>query len=236
MVCQLAENALPPWVPAHHLTRRRTFGNYHHKTPVSERHTPDDLQSEVINIYPHDADIVDFDGFGSAGDPPFASPALSNDKCDECKRLDIPQDHSPVPTSPSETDGDTLIPPKVNPHHLHAALSWPFIQTTPQFASSQQSLPHSASDSILGRSDDEKLKTPTHRRICYYLIATVVVGVAASLGIALWWGLSRGDVSAGFTMGSYVVALVALVVAVFGAVHWPRCRCWSRKSEMGLLG
>ncbi|KAI0454470.1 hypothetical protein F5B21DRAFT_238354 [Xylaria acuta] len=67
---------------------------------------------------------------------------------------------------------------------------------------------------------------PAGKRICYYLIATVAFGVLASFGLALWWAQSQGDVSAGFTIGGYVIAVDALVVAVVGVVHRSGCRCW----------
>ncbi|KAI1745543.1 hypothetical protein F4680DRAFT_402522 [Xylaria scruposa] len=67
---------------------------------------------------------------------------------------------------------------------------------------------------------------PAGKRVCYYLIATVFFGVLASFGLALWWAQSQGDVSAGFTIGGYVIAVDALVVAVVGVVHRPGCRCW----------
>ncbi|KAI1751215.1 hypothetical protein F4782DRAFT_506306 [Xylaria castorea] len=67
---------------------------------------------------------------------------------------------------------------------------------------------------------------PAGKRVCYYLIATVVFGVLASFGLALWWAQSQADVSAGFTIGGYVIAVDALVVAIVGVVHRPGCRCW----------
>ncbi|KAH8157831.1 hypothetical protein CIB48_g10417 [Xylaria polymorpha] len=67
---------------------------------------------------------------------------------------------------------------------------------------------------------------PASKRVCYYLIATVVFGVLASFGLALWWAQSQGDVSAGFTIGGYVIAVDALVVAVVSVVHKQGCRCW----------
>ncbi len=64
------------------------------------------------------------------------------------------------------------------------------------------------------------------RRVCYYLVATTVLGIAASFGVAVWWAQTRRDASAGFTMGGYVIAVDALVVAVVGMLHRPGCRCW----------
>ncbi|KAI3327682.1 hypothetical protein HD806DRAFT_483628 [Xylariaceae sp. AK1471] len=67
---------------------------------------------------------------------------------------------------------------------------------------------------------------PHNKKVCYYLIATVALGVMASFGLALWFASTRGDVSAGFTLGGYVIAVDALVAAVVGIIHSPRCQCW----------
>ncbi|KAJ2969002.1 hypothetical protein NUW58_g10093 [Xylaria curta] len=71
------------------------------------------------------------------------------------------------------------------------------------------------------------LLTPlSARKVCYYLIAGLVLGVAVSFAIALWWAQSHGDISAAFTIGSYFVAVDALFLAVFTAIHVPKCQCW----------
>ncbi|TGJ87101.1 hypothetical protein E0Z10_g1639 [Xylaria hypoxylon] len=67
---------------------------------------------------------------------------------------------------------------------------------------------------------------PASKRVCYYLIATVIFGIAASFGVAVWWAQSQGDASAGFTIGGYIISVDALVVAIVGVVHRPECRCW----------
>ncbi|KAI0097871.1 hypothetical protein GGR51DRAFT_540015 [Nemania sp. FL0031] len=67
---------------------------------------------------------------------------------------------------------------------------------------------------------------PAIKRVCYYLIGIVIFGVIASFGVALWWAQVQGDVSDGFTIGGYIIAVDALVVAVVSLVHRPTCRCW----------
>ncbi|KAI1269373.1 hypothetical protein F5Y18DRAFT_422327 [Xylariaceae sp. FL1019] len=69
-------------------------------------------------------------------------------------------------------------------------------------------------------------RPPPSKRPCYYLITTLAAGLISSLVLALWWARSAGDISAGFTVGSYVVAVVALIIAAAGVFHAPRCRCW----------
>ncbi|KAI1165413.1 hypothetical protein F5B18DRAFT_168882 [Nemania serpens] len=90
---------------------------------------------------------------------------------------------------------------------------------TSDHASSQDS-------SITSQARSPLAPLPAGKRVCYHLIGAVVFGVVASFGVALWWAQSQGDVSAGFTIGGYVIAVDALVVAVVGLVHRPRCRCW----------
>ncbi|KAI0455734.1 hypothetical protein F5B21DRAFT_180060 [Xylaria acuta] len=74
---------------------------------------------------------------------------------------------------------------------------------------------------------------PQNKRPCYYLLGGLSIGLVTSLALALWWARSRGDLSAGFTLGSYVVGVDALVVAAAAVFHAPSCRCWipSVKSE-----
>ncbi|KAI1258677.1 hypothetical protein F5Y18DRAFT_434040 [Xylariaceae sp. FL1019] len=72
----------------------------------------------------------------------------------------------------------------------------------------------------------QRLRLAPSKRVCYYLIATIVLGLTSSFALALWWSHSVGDVSAGFTVGSYVVAIIALLLAAAGVFHAPRCRCW----------
>ncbi|KAI0161291.1 hypothetical protein GGR57DRAFT_352838 [Xylariaceae sp. FL1272] len=69
-------------------------------------------------------------------------------------------------------------------------------------------------------------RPPLSKRTCYYLITALAAGLVSSLILALWWARSAGDISAGFTVGSYVVAVVALVIAAAGVFHAPGCRCW----------
>ncbi|KAI0183643.1 hypothetical protein EV127DRAFT_413926 [Xylaria flabelliformis] len=74
---------------------------------------------------------------------------------------------------------------------------------------------------------------PRNKRPCYYLLGGLSTGIVSSFALALWWARSQGDLSAGFTLGSYVVGVDALVVAAAGVFHAPSCRCWttSAKSE-----
>ncbi|KAI1347217.1 hypothetical protein F5Y01DRAFT_295774 [Xylaria sp. FL0043] len=107
--------------------------------------------------------------------------------------------------------------------------------TSPQLALATAAAAIDASDETQGRSRSthttatRALPAPplsAAKRVCYYLIATAVFGIAASFAIAVWWAVSQGDASAGFTIGGYIIAVDALLVAIVGVVHRPGCRCW----------
>ncbi|KAI0552287.1 hypothetical protein F4679DRAFT_535164 [Xylaria curta] len=72
---------------------------------------------------------------------------------------------------------------------------------------------------------------PRNKRPCYYLLGGLSTGIVSSFALALWWARSQGDLSAGFTLGSYVVGVDALVVAAAGVFHAPSCRCWTTSAK-----
>ncbi|KAI1272634.1 hypothetical protein F5Y07DRAFT_379375 [Xylaria sp. FL0933] len=143
----------------------------------------------------------------------------------------------------SESDVDT------DPCHLEAgpprrsrraSRALPKRDSRGRFTSSRHALASAATE--IGASDETQGRSrSTHtsatrtlpapplsaaKRVCYYLIATAVFGIAASFAIAVWWAVSQGDASAGFTIGGYIIAVDALLVAIVGVVHRPGCRCW----------
>ncbi|KAI8948106.1 hypothetical protein F4801DRAFT_604688 [Xylaria longipes] len=72
---------------------------------------------------------------------------------------------------------------------------------------------------------------PQKTRPCYYLLGGLSIGIVTSFALALWWARSQDDLSAGFTLGSYLVDVDALVVAAAGVFHAPSCRCWTTLVE-----
>ncbi|GAW15719.1 hypothetical protein ANO14919_051380 [Xylariales sp. No.14919] len=134
---------------------------------------------------------------------------------------------------------DELFSLDLDPYHLEAGpprRSRPNPRVSPQRArhilparkvTPVQAQEHTAgSSATLTQTRSLLTPLPAGKRICYYLIATVIFGIAASFGIAVWWTQSLGDASAGFTIGGYVIAVDALIIAIVGAVHRPGCRCW----------
>lgn len=67
--------------------------------------------------------------------------------------------------------------------------------------------------------------------VCHALMGTSVVGVATSLSLALWWSIAHGDPGSGFTIGSYVLAVFGVLVAIPGYQHSKVCKCWESKSK-----
>ena len=76
-------------------------------------------------------------------------------------------------------------------------------------------------------------RSGTRVTMCHALIATSVVGIATSLSLSLWWSFAHGDPGSGFTMGSYVLAVFGVLVAIPGDRHSKVCRCWDTEVSGG---
>ncbi|KAI2467047.1 hypothetical protein F4781DRAFT_329473 [Annulohypoxylon bovei var. microspora] len=61
---------------------------------------------------------------------------------------------------------------------------------------------------------------------CFYLSAAAVALLIASFGISLWWSVNHDDVSGGFGMGSYMLAVSSVIIAIATYMHRQHCRCW----------
>jgi len=62
---------------------------------------------------------------------------------------------------------------------------------------------------------------------CVVLIIFTFLAFAGSLSFAVWWSVSRNDVSGGFTIGSYIVAVIALPIGIASYQHSRSgCQCW----------
>lgn len=65
-----------------------------------------------------------------------------------------------------------------------------------------------------------------NKSTCRYLLGGLIIGVMTSFALAIWWWQSQNDLLGGFTLGSYIVGVDALSVAVVGVFHVPSCCCW----------
>ena len=68
-------------------------------------------------------------------------------------------------------------------------------------------------------------------RLCHVIIAIGLLTLLISLTIALWWSLTKNDVSGGFTMAAYIVAIAGLPLGSIQIRHNRRCKCWRDKRE-----
>ncbi|KAI1331862.1 hypothetical protein F5Y16DRAFT_359443 [Xylariaceae sp. FL0255] len=80
-----------------------------------------------------------------------------------------------------------------------------------------------AEDKVLPATDQ---KLPPHKRLCYYLLAGMFIDILLSLILSLWWNWRSQDISGGFTLGGWVLAVGAFVTSVVLTIHNPHCRCW----------
>ena len=71
-------------------------------------------------------------------------------------------------------------------------------------------------------------------RFCHVVIGTGLLIFVGSLTLALWWSLTRNDVSGGFTMAAYIVAVGGLPLASIQMRHSQRCNCWKNRKEIGV--
>lgn len=69
---------------------------------------------------------------------------------------------------------------------------------------------------------------PLQRRTCFILIGVASGTILASLSIALWWSMTAHDVSGGFTMAGYIVALGGIIMYPIQSAHSRNCTCWRR--------
>ncbi|KAH6682864.1 hypothetical protein B0J14DRAFT_556139 [Halenospora varia] len=68
---------------------------------------------------------------------------------------------------------------------------------------------------------------------CYTLILIDALAILSSLTLALWWSITRNDVSGGFTMAAYIVAVFGVPLGCLQIMHNKRCRCWGGSDGEG---
>lgn len=73
-----------------------------------------------------------------------------------------------------------------------------------------------------------KLHVYIRWRFCYVIMLIGFLTFIGSLELALWWSFTRNDVSGGFTMAAYVVAVGGLPLASLQMRHNHRCQCWKK--------
>ncbi|KAI1481165.1 hypothetical protein F4774DRAFT_59704 [Daldinia eschscholtzii] len=80
---------------------------------------------------------------------------------------------------------------------------------------------------LLDCTEDQVISRAKQRTFtCFYLIGSAIALLLASLGLSIWWSINNGDVSGGFGMGSYMLAISSVIIAVATYMHRSDCRCW----------
>jgi hypothetical protein len=97
----------------------------------------------------------------------------------------------------------------------------------------QRGNPAVNSISELDEQEEPEKRGSFRFRVCHVVICIGVLTFIGSLTLALWWSMAKNDVSGGFTMAAYVVAVGGLPLASIQIRHNQRCRCWKNRAEAG---
>lgn len=68
-------------------------------------------------------------------------------------------------------------------------------------------------------------------QVCHIVIVIGLFTFAGSLALGLGWSVARNDVSGGFTMAAYVVAVGGIPLAFVQIQHNQRCKCWKSRDR-----
>ncbi|KAK9417784.1 hypothetical protein SUNI508_01541 [Seiridium unicorne] len=145
----------------------------------------------------------------------------------------------PPPTLPSQ-EMQVAITPYWNPSPTRPGLLVPAIRRRrsrrrrpPPHLIGYRSFTASDVEAVAGASfyRDDAADHTERTSACFYILAATLVATLGSLLLAIWWSVSRGDVSGGFAMGAYVATVAGLPIAAGGLFHLPRCKCWSRSAR-----
>ena len=69
-------------------------------------------------------------------------------------------------------------------------------------------------------------------RPCIVLSVSAFLAFVLSLSVALWWSTFHNDVSGGFAIGSYIIAVAAIPIAIAGYTHSRSCQCWLDRQHL----
>ncbi|KAK9782098.1 hypothetical protein SCARD494_13888 [Seiridium cardinale] len=158
---------------------------------------------------------------------------LPPDTCevDITDALDSQSPIEPPPTLPSQ-EMQVVTTPYRNPSPTRPGLLVPAIRRRrrsrrrrpPPHLIGYRSFTASDVEAVAGaNSYRDNAADHTERTVtCFYLLAATLFATLGSLLLAIWWSVSHGDVSGGFTMGAYVATVAGLPIAAGGLVHLPR--------------
>ncbi|KAF2684960.1 hypothetical protein K458DRAFT_417805 [Lentithecium fluviatile CBS 122367] len=75
---------------------------------------------------------------------------------------------------------------------------------------------------------ESAVTTPERKYVCKIWGSLITIYSFCSIALALGWGIPKHDPPGGATMAGWMIALGALMYAVFGKKHTSKCRCWGR--------
>ena len=68
-------------------------------------------------------------------------------------------------------------------------------------------------------------------RPCYIIILLGLLTIVGSLVPAFWRSIARNDISGGFSIAQYILAVGVFVVGGMLVIHSRTCSCWSSRAE-----
>jgi hypothetical protein len=54
----------------------------------------------------------------------------------------------------------------------------------------------------------------------------LALALALSTTLSIIYSKKRSDLGGGFALGTFMLAIVAILGSAFGAYHYPHCECW----------
>jgi hypothetical protein len=68
-------------------------------------------------------------------------------------------------------------------------------------------------------------------RPCHLILLGITFSSMLSLTLSLWWSFTRNDISGGFTLGAWILAVAAMPIGFASYRHNSECLCWKRLSQ-----
>ena len=63
-------------------------------------------------------------------------------------------------------------------------------------------------------------------KTCHKLLILLALALALSTTLSIIYSKKRSDLGGGFALGTFMLAIVAILGSAFGAYHYPHCECW----------
>jgi hypothetical protein len=62
------------------------------------------------------------------------------------------------------------------------------------------------------------------------IVLAIFFSAVLSFSMSLWWTVEKNDISGGFTMGSWILAVATLPIGFANYRHSTDCQCWKKRS------